>query len=319
MDKKFDIVALGELLIDFTSNGNSEAGNTLFEANPGGAPCNMLAMSAKLGKRTAFIGKVGKDMFGNLLKEKASQAGINMDNLVFDDQVNTTLVFVQTAPDGDRSFSFFRNPGADTMIRADEIDHDKITSSRAFHFGTLSLTNEPAKNATISAVRTASDNNLIITFDPNLRPALWADMKDAKAQMTWGAGKCHIMKLAVEELEFMMDEADQDKGVDMLTSKNPNIKVVFVTDGANGSTCYIGNRKIFVPAFKINAIDTTGAGDTFFGACVSYILDHGTALEEEQMKEMLTFANASAAIVATRKGALLSMPTKEEVENLAHK
>ena len=178
--KEFDVVALGELLIDFTSNGLSNQGNILFEANPGGAPCNVLTILNKLGKKTSFIGKVGKDQFGLLLNDTIKQVGINTDNLVLDEEVNTTLAFVHTAEDGDRSFSFYREKGADMMLREDEIREDIFKKSKIFHFGTLSMTNEGVRNATKKALKFAKENNLLISFDPNLRPPLWKSLDEAK-------------------------------------------------------------------------------------------------------------------------------------------
>ena len=179
----YDVIALGELLVDFTNNGTSDQGNMLFEANPGGAPCNVLAMLAKLGKKTAFIGKVGNDMFGAMLKETIERVGISSKELKVDKNVNTTLAFVHTFPDGDRAFSFYRNPGADMMLTEDEVDDTFVQSTKIFHFGTLSMTHENVRNATKKAVKAAKKNGSLISFDPNLREPLWESLEEAKKQI----------------------------------------------------------------------------------------------------------------------------------------
>ena len=233
--KKFDVTALGELLIDFTENGLSGQGNTLFEANPGGAPCNVLAMLKKLDRSCLFVGKVGDDMFGRLLRDVAAQAGICMDHLVFGKDVRTTLAFVQTFPNGDRDFSFYRNPGADMMLTEDELPLDAIADSRIFHFGTLSMTHEGVRRATCKAIDHAKQSGAIISFDPNLRPPLWDSLDEAKRQIEYGLARCDVLKIADNELEFMSGEAGFDKGAAILRTKFPNIKLFNVTAGAEGS------------------------------------------------------------------------------------
>ena len=210
--KPFDVVALGELLIDFTENGASAQGNTLFEACPGGAPCNMLAMLRKLGKECAFIGKVGNDMFGRLLRQVILDAGIQADTLILDDKIPTTLAFVKTLPDGDREFSFYRKPGADMMLTEAELPLDLIQNAKIFHFGTLSMTHPGIRAATIRAVEYARENGALISFDPNLRPPLWDNLELAREQIAWGLARCDILKIADNELEFMTGEQDYEKG-----------------------------------------------------------------------------------------------------------
>ena len=200
--KQFDVTALGELLIDFTENGESSQGNPLMEANPGGAPCNVLAMLERLGKKTAFIGKVGKDMFGNQLKSAVEEVGIDTRNLILDENYHTTLAFVHTYPDGDRDFSFYRDPGADMMLTKEEVQRDLIQSSRIFHFGTLSSTHEGVRAATRHAIELAKDAGCIITFDPNLRPPLWKSLDDAKAEIEYGMSKCDVLKISDNEVEI---------------------------------------------------------------------------------------------------------------------
>ena len=318
MEKQFDVLALGELLIDFTENGLSGQGNPLLEANPGGAPCNVLAMLQKLGWHSAFVGKVGKDMFGRQLRAAAEEAGICMDYLVEDPRVHTTLAFVKTFPNGDRAFSFYRDPGADMMLREDELPLEALKSCRIFHFGTLSMTHEEVRFATKKAVGLAKKSGALISFDPNLRPPLWFDLEEAREQIAWGLSRCDILKIADNELEFMTGETDFDRGAALLKAQYPNIRLLNVTAGAEGSYCYSGEKKVFVPSFRLGGtIETTGAGDTFCACVLSNVLEQGLEdMSEKRLKAMLRFANAAAYLVTTRKGAIRSMPEREEVELL---
>ena len=321
MDKKLDVLALGEMLIDFTENGVSDQGNPLFEANPGGAPCNVLAMLRKLGRSAAFVGKVGDDMFGWQLRRTAEDAGIRTDSLLMDESVHTTLAFVKTADNGDRDFSFYRNPGADMMLTADELPEDMLRNTRIFHFGTLSMTHEGVRAATKRAVAVAKAAGALISFDPNLRPPLWDSEDTAREQIAWGLGQCDILKIADNELEFMTGETDFDRGAAILRERYPNIRLLNVTAGAEGSYSYSCGHRVFVPSFRLGGtIETTGAGDTFCACVLNYVLEHGlTGLTEDQLREMLRFANAAAYLVTTRKGAIRSMPERAEVEELLKK
>lgn len=316
--KRYDVVALGELLIDFTENGISSQGNPVFEANPGGAPCNVLAMLRKLGKRCAFIGKVGEDMFGQQLKTVAEQAGIDMSALLMDRDVHTTLAFVKTFPNGDRDFSFYRNPGADMMLREDELPLEMIRSARIFHFGTLSMTHENVRTATKTAVLTAKKADAIISFDPNLRPPLWNSLEEAREQMAWGLSQCDVLKISDNEIEFLTGTDDFDKGVDAIWKQWPGIRLINVTAGPGGSYAYVRGNRVFVPGFLLGGtIETTGAGDTFCASVLNFILEHGLdSLNGEDLKEMLRFANAAAYLVTTKKGAIRSMPERAQVETL---
>lgn len=316
-DRKYDVTALGELLIDFTENGSSEQGNPLMEANPGGAPCNMLAMIQKLGGTTAFIGKVGKDMFGRQLKTAVEAVGIDTRNLMEDEEVHTTLAFVHTFPDGDRDFSFYRNPGADMMLTKEEIQEDLIRNSKVFHFGTLSSTHEGVREATRYAIDVAKEAGCLISFDPNLRPPLWNTLEDARKEIEYGLSKADILKISDNEVEFLCGTSDYDEGAKMLIEKY-NIPFVCVTLGKDGSRAYYKGMRVEVPGFvQKNTIETTGAGDTFCGCMLHYIIQHGLEdLTEENLRELLTFANAAASVITTRKGALAVMPSKEEVERL---
>ena len=319
MAKKYDVIALGELLIDFTMNGQSEQGNNMFEACPGGAPCNVLALLNKMGKKTAFIGKVGKDQFGALLRDTITEAGIDASNLMVDENVNTTLAFVHTFPDGDREFSFYRNPGADMMLTADEVNPEVVKDTKVFHFGTLSMTHEGVREATKKAVETAKANGCLVSFDPNLRPPLWGSLDLAKEQMEYGFGKCDILKISDNEIQFVSGKEDYDEGIAYL-QETYNIPLILLTMGKDGSRAYYKGMRVERPGFSVKAIETPGAGDTFCGSSLNYLVDHDFEnLTEEQLGEMLTFANAAAALVTTKKGAIKAMPVKEEVLELIQK
>ena len=319
MAKKYDVIALGELLIDFTMNGQSEQGNNMFEACPGGAPCNVLALLNKMGKKTAFIGQVGKDQVGALLRDTITEAGIDASNLMVDENVNTTLAFVHTFPDGDREFSFYRNPGADMMLTADEVNPEVVKDTKVFHFGTLSMTHEGVREATKKAVETAKANGCLVSFDPNLRPPLWSSLDLAKEQMEYGFGKCDILKISDNEIQFVSGKEDYDEGIAYL-QETYNIPLILLTMGKDGSRAYYKGMRVERPGFSVKAIETTGAGDTFCGSSLNYLVDHDFEnLTEEQLGEMLTFANAAAALVTTKKGAIKAMPVKEEVLELIQK
>ena len=318
MNAGFDVVALGELLIDFTQNGLSEQGNPIFEANPGGAPCNVLAMLGKLGHTTAFIGKVGADGFGTQLCRVAAEAGINVDGLLTDREVHTTLAFVQTLPGGDRDFSFYRNPGADMMLREEELPEKTLRNCRIFHFGTLSMTHPGVRAATKKAVAAAREAGALISFDPNLREPLWNSLEDAREQMAWGMGQCDILKISDNEVEFFTGETDYDKGAAKLLEEYPDLKLVNITAGADGSYSYCCGRRVFVPSFRLGGtIETTGAGDTFCASVLHDVLLHGLEeRSEESLRAMLRFANAAAYLVTTRRGAIRSMPEPDEIEKI---
>lgn len=312
--KKYDVVALGELLIDFTENGVSAQGNPMLEANPGGAPCNVLAMLNKLGKKTAFIGKVGDDNFGHMLAKTVEESGTDVTNLLFDKKVGTTLAFVHTKEDGDREFSFYRNPGADMMLKKEEVMEDVIRGGRIFHFGTLSSTHPGVREATRHAIDVAKDAGLLISFDPNLREPLWDSLEDARAEINYGFSKCDILKISDNEMEFMTGTNDYTKGVEILR-KSYDIPLIFVTLGKDGSRAYYKDLVVeAAPFLQEHTIETTGAGDTFEACALNYVLEHGLdGLTEADLKALLTFANAGASLITTKKGALRVMPEKEEV------
>ncbi len=316
--KQFDVVALGELLIDFTENGISDQGNPVLEANPGGAPCNVLAMLSRLGKRTAFIGKVGEDTFGRQLANIVQQCGNNTSDLIFDQTVHTTLAFVHTLLDGEREFSFYRNPGADVMLRREEIDINLLRNTKIFHFGTLSSTHPDVREATRFAVETAKKSGAWISFDPNLREPLWEDLEDARREIAYGLSQCDILKISDNEVEFMTGTTDFEKGAQMLRGEYPNIKVLFLTLGKNGSSVYYKDMKAYMPTFtRIKPVEKTGAGDTFEGCALNYTLEHDMETwTHRDLENLLTFANAGASLITTRKGALKVMPTQAEIQAL---
>ncbi len=318
--KTTDVAALGELLIDFSGEGNGAQGNPLFEANPGGAPCNVLAMLAKLGRKTAFIGKVGADPLGRMLKKTAAALGIDTACLYEDPEVPTTLAFVHNAPDGERSFSFYRNPGADVMLRSEEVREDVIAGARIFHYGTLSMTHPGVREATERAVALAEKHGLLRSFDPNFRFALWRDEKKLYESAAFGLAHCDILKIADDELCRFTNTEDPDRAVGMLRERYP-IRLITVTMGRGGSTAYCRGGRVHVPAFPtVGTVDTTGAGDTFCACVLNGILESGMQnLSEETLRGILRFANAAAAIVTTRKGALTVMPSREEILRLMEK
>ncbi len=313
--KKFDVTALGELLIDFTENGMSAQGNPLYEANPGGAPCNVLAMLNRAGRKTAFIGKVGQDIFGNRLRAVLDEVGIDTSNLVSDADVRTTLAFVETFADGDRDFSFYRNPGADMMLGEEELHLELLADTRLFHFGTLSMTHEKVRRATKKAVAAAKENGALISFDPNLRPPLWKSLEEAKEQAAYGFSQCDILKISDNEIQWFTGEEDFDAGIRRLRSQY-DIPLILLSMGREGSRAYYKDLCVeAAPFLQEETIETTGAGDTFGACCLHFVLEYGLDhLDEGKLAGMLRFANAAASIITTRKGALRVMPEMSEVE-----
>ena len=315
--KSYDVTALGELLIDFTENGVSAQGNPVLEVNPGGAPCNVLAMLTKLGMKTAFIGKIGKDMFGTQLETALKEVGIDTKGLKKDAKVHTTLAFVHTMEDGDREFSFYRNPGADMMLAADELAEDIIKDTRIFHYGSLSMTDEPCRTATKEAIRMAEEAGAILSFDPNLREPLWGSLDEAREQIRYGLEHCKILKISDNEIQWFTGKEDFDEGIALL-QETYQIPLILLSMGKEGSRAYTKDLRVEAASFRQeNTIETTGAGDTFCACVLYYVLSHGwKAYSEAELREMLTFANAAASIITTRKGALRVMPEKEEVEKM---
>lgn len=310
----YDVTALGELLIDLTQNGMSEQGNPILEANPGGAPCNVLACLSKHGHKTAFIGKVGKDGFGEQLTKGLVETGISTEGLQYDTQVHTTLAVVHTYADGDRDFSFYRNPGADMMLKAEEVDEQIIKNSKIFHFGSLSMTDQPVRSAHLHALKIAEEAGCLRSYDPNLRPPLWPNLEVAKENILELMAHCDILKISDNEIQWLSGKEDYDEGIAWLRSQF-DIPLIFLTLGKDGSRAYCGDVRTQQAGFKLNTIETTGAGDTFFGSVLHQILEKGfRPYTKEELDEMLRFANAAAALVTTRRGALRVMPSAEEIE-----
>ena len=312
-----DVTAFGELLVDFTCSGISTQGNPLYEANPGGAPCNVLAMLQNLGKETAFIGKIGQDSFGHMLETAVREQGISTAGICYDTKVHTTLAFVQTASDGERDFSFYRNPGADMKLRNEEIKGELLRNTKIFHFGSLSMTHPDVEEATCYAVKEAKKNGALISFDPNLRPPLWENMETAKEKISFGLSQCDILKISEEEIFFMTGEADVDLGVKKILEEY-KIPFLCATMGKHGSKAFFEGKTAEGRAFlQENTIETTGAGDTFCGCMLNFILENGIhGRTEKEVSGMLEFANAAASIITTRKGALRVMPQRKEIEDV---
>ena len=313
----YDIAALGEFLVDFVPYGVSEAGEELLEANPGGAPCNVLSMAAKLGLRTAFLGKVGNDHFGLMLKQAAVDCGVEVKSLRMDSKAHTTLAFVHLDEKGDRDFSFYRDPGADQLLKEEELDLEILTHCRVFHFGSISLTHNPVRNATKRAIETAKAAGALISFDPNLRPPLWSDLSFAKEMIEYGMSQCNILKIAGEELEFITGIQDALVASEVV-ARQFSIPLVFITMGAKGSMYRYGELTGFQKTYTdVQTIDTTGAGDAFCACVLSKVLQSDLeGLNRQFLDEALDFANAAASAVTTRRGALKAMPELSEIEAL---
>ena len=312
-----DVVALGELLIDFTTVSKDADGYPTMAAHPGGAVANFLAAIAKFGGETALMGKVGKDAFGEMLLETLRNAGITTSGMVSDENVFTTLAFVTLDETGDRSFSFARKPGADTCIRFEELDLSLLDETKVLHFGTLSLTDEPARSATQKAVVYAKEKGKMLTYDPNLRKPLWKDMDEAKKQLLWGLEQADVVKISDEEVEFLFD-LNEEAGAQHILDQF-GVKLVFVTCGAKG--CYFRNGVAsgWVPGLSgIQVVDTTGAGDIFGGSAVWKILQYGKApetLTEEELQDIVSFACTAAGLSTTKPGGISSVPDLETVLN----
>lgn len=317
MAKEVDIVALGELLIDFTEAGYGASGMKLFEQNPGGAPANLLTVASHMGFKTSFIGKVGNDMHGRFLKRTLEQEGIGTDSLIIDDSVFTTLAFVEIDKSGERNFSFARKPGADTQLKAEELNQELLKNCKIFHFGSLSLTDEPAKEATQEAVRIAGDAGAVISYDPNYRASLWPDPAAAVAAMKSMIPKVDVMKVSDEESLLLTGESDYESAADVLLSMGPQL--VAITLGADGVLIATKEDKKVVSGYQVDAVDTTGAGDSFWGGFLSGFLTLNKNLDELSWDEICACAqqgNAVAALCVQKRGGIPAIPMKEEVEKM---
>lgn len=312
-----EAVALGEALIDFTPAGFSSTGNPIFERNPGGAPANVLAMLSKLGITTSFCGKVGDDMFGYDLKNILEKAGIETKGLILSKDFNTTLTFVELSPSGDRNFGFIRKHGADKELTKDEVDLSILSGARHFHFGGVSLSDEPSRSATLYAASEAKKRGLLISYDPNFREPLWSG-KDAVNVLSEGLKYADILKVSDEECRMLSSFDDCCDAADYI-SKTYGTKIIFVTMGAKGSAYFFKGDFCKQRTFDVKTVDTTGAGDAFFGAILYRILSSKKELSElttAELDEFMRFANAAGSLVTTQKGAIMSMPDIDKIEDL---
>lgn len=318
MARDVDVTALGEVLIDFTPGGISQEGQPLFERNPGGAPANVLAALAKWGKRTAFIGKVGEDSFGQYLASVLADSGIDCKGLIRTHQANTTLAFVHLDNGGERSFSFYRNPGADMLLEISDISAEQLTRSRFFHFGSVSMSAEPAATATLQAAQRAKVEGTIISFDPNLRPPLWSDLHAAKQKIVEGMRLAHIVKLSEEEHYFITGTADLEAGTKQLLDQYC-MPFILVTLAERGCFYRVGEQTGQVPGFAVQALDTTGAGDVFVAAMLYQLLEaHWTPGDKlANVVDMITMANAAGALTTQKRGAIPAIPSWAEIQKMA--
>ena len=310
----FDVTALGEILIDFTPCGKSAAGQRLFEQNPGGAPANVLTCLSKFGKKTAFIGKVGADMHGQFLTSVLEENQICTDGVIADNSVFTTLAFVALSDSGERSFSFARKPGADTCLTQEELKEELIRDSKIFHLGSLSLTAEPAKGTSFKALEIAKESGCIVSYDPNYRAPLWDSKEAAIEGMRSVISYVDVMKISDEETELLTGNKEPKDAAEALIAQG--VSVVAVTLGAEGALVCTKEGQTIVPGYKANMVDTTGAGDSFWGGFLYQLVESGKRPEEVTLEEAASFAkfgNAVASLCVEKRGAIPAMPTLEDV------
>ena len=313
--REYDVIALGELLVDFNALHSNDFDSVVYESNPGGAPCNVLAMLSNLQKRTAFIGKVGDDFLGHALQQRIVRMGISTEGLSKDKKRNTTLAFLNDSKTYPHQYLFYRNRTTEMNLDEGDVDADMLSRTRIFHFGSLSFTHKRCRKATRKAIKAAKSKHRLISFDPNYRPVLWPGEEEARKWMLYGCSVCDILKVEASELAFITQQTTIQNGVDFL-QKHYSISLILVTSGEAGSQAFMGSRKVYQEAFLTNrTIDTTGAGDTFLGCCLAYILEQGMELSDHQLQEMLFRANAAASLETTRKGAIRAMPTQAELED----
>lgn len=311
----YDITALGEILIDFTYQGISQNGQKLFAQNPGGAPANALTAAARLGAKTAFLGKAGVDMHGCFLKSVLETEGIDTSGFILDSRYFTTLAFVDLSPEGERTFSFARKPGADTQLEERELNTAVLENSKIFHIGSLSLTDEPAKSTTFAAIQKAKESGSIISYDPNYRASLWSDEETAKQEMRSLVPSVDVMKISDEEMELLTDETRPERAAEALLSQG--VQIVAVTLGKDGA--YVANRDggCQVSGFTSQVKDTTGAGDAFWGTFLFCLSQSECPVQElplGQIASYAEFANAAASLCVERLGAIPAMPRMEEIK-----
>lgn len=309
-----DIVAIGEVLIDLTQTGTDGAGVPQYAANPGGAPANLAVAAARLGASTALISKVGQDAFGRYLRKVMEENKVDVSALTVDEEQHTTMAVVSVDENGERDFTFYRDPGADSMLLKDEIPLGLLKEARFLHFGSVSLTREPARTTTLCAAETARDLGAVITYDPNYRANLWPDRDTAIRRMRKPLDMVDILKISDEELPLLADTDDLEAGTAALAEHG--IRLILVTLGPNGVFYRFDDKTGTVPGVPCTVGDTNGAGDTFFGAFLSRLsrLDGPDCLTADTLEEMLAFANKAASITTSRRGAIPAMPTLEEMK-----
>lgn len=312
------ICSFGETLIDFTPVGVSENGNIIFERNPGGAPANLAVAAVKHGVQASFIGEVGDDIFGQFLNEKLKGEGVDTEYMVINSRYKTTLAFVQLDEKGERSFCFYRNPGADTMIESQAVNLRAIDECDIFHYGSVSMTHNPARITTFELIKYAQQKGKLLSFDPNLRMPLWNSEEEARHEIRHGLQFCDILKVAEEELIFLTGCETLEEGARQIAKKYKT-PLILITEGSHGSHALIHDYYINAPAFPVSVVDTTGAGDGFLGCFLASFLKSGKTLEQlsgEDVYQMLRLANASGALSVTRKGGMPSLVTTEEAQAL---
>lgn len=311
----FDVCSIGELIMDCTADNGAGQDIPVFKCNPGGAPGNVAACLSKLGKKTAFIGKVGNDLFGSNIKKALDNAGVDTRGVIASDDYNTTLAFVYLTDDGNRSFSFYRKSCADVMLSEEDIDWSLLEVSAALHFGSVSMTQEPARGATMAAVKRMKEAKRVVTYDPNYRASLWDDSTTALNAMLEGMKYADIVKVSDEELEILTGERDVRRAAELLF-KSYDIKLMLATMGCKGAWCISRSAALHSPTFDVKTVDTNGAGDASMGGllyCVSQLGWELDRLDEAALKECLMFSNAAGALTTTKGGAIPAMPTLEEV------
>lgn len=313
--KRFDVTAVGECLIDFVGLKPDQSGKLLLEGNPGGAPANVLACASRFGLETAFISKLGKDAFGQFLFTELEKAGIDTGAVIISDEP-TTIAVVTLDETGNRSFGFYRNQTADVMLASSDIDYSIIDESKILHFGSVSMTAEPSRSATLAAAKYAKEKGLLVSYDPNLRELLWKDKEDAHTVILQGMGFADVVKVSEEELVFLTGENDLCAGMEKLY-QTYELKFLAVTLGPKGCICRCKAGSFQSPAFDVKCIDTTGAGDAFWGGALYTIVNRGKDLDDftpDEIKYLLDFANASGSLTTMRKGAIPALPTLEQIK-----
>ena len=313
---KLDLLTIGEILVDLTQTGLDSRGIAQFAANPGGAPANVAVAAARLGAKAGFAGCVGRDAFGDGLIRTLQDNGVDTSCTAVSADIPTTLAVVSVAPDGERSFSFYRNPGADLCLRREQVADDVLYGAKIVHFGSVSLTADPSRSATLTCAEDARAHGALVTYDPNFRAALWRSRGEAVAQMRAPLSLVDVLKISDEEMELLCGETEPEAAARALCAKG--IRMVLITLGADGVYYRFGERTGRVPGYRVAVADTNGAGDTFFGAVLSRLAQRPAlldGLEQQELEQILRFANRAASLTTSRPGAIPAMPYLAEVEN----